>query len=104
MTNHLDDPAVGGIVINHRDVTVRRVAEDSIRFQADLLDAAGQAIVGTDRKGRILFWNKAATRMYGWTRDEVIGEVRPARRPADRQRRPDDRDDRLHRPGRHLDR
>ena len=73
MTNHLDDPAVGGIVINHRDVTVRRAAEDSIRFQADLLDAAGQAIVGTDRKGRILFWNKAATRMYGWTRDEIIG-------------------------------
>ena len=73
MTNHLDDPAVGGIVINHRDVTVRRTAEASIRFQADLLDAAGQAIVGTDRKGRILFWNKVATRMYGWTRDEVIG-------------------------------
>ena len=74
MTNHLDDPAVGGIVINHRDVTVRRAAEASIRFQADLLDAAGQAIIGTDRKGRILFWNKAATRMYGWTRDEVIGQ------------------------------
>ena len=73
VTNHLDDPAVGGIVINHRDVTVRHAAEDSIRFQADLLDAAGQAIVGTDRRGRILFWNKVATRMYGWTRDEVIG-------------------------------
>ncbi len=102
MTNHLDDPAVGGIVINHRDVTVRRVAEDSIRFQADLLDAAGQAIVGTDRKGRILFWNKAATRMYGWTRDEVIGRFVQQRRAAHRQRSPDARDGRMHRPGRHL--
>ena len=73
VTNHLDDPAVGGIVFNHRDVTARRAAEYSIRFQADLLDAAGQAIVGTDRRGRILFWNKAATRMYGWTRDDVVG-------------------------------
>ena len=104
MTNHLDDPAVGGIVINHRDVTVRRAAEDSIRFQADLLDAAGQAIIGTDRKGRILFWNKAATRMYGWTRDEVIGHyvqhiVPPV--DSDPQMR---RDVRVPRPGRHLDR
>ena len=104
MTNHLDDPAVGGIVINHRDVTVRRVAEDSIRFQADLLDAAGQAIVGTDRKGRILFWNKAAARMYGWTRDEVIGGFVQQPRAAHRQRSPDDRDGRMHGPRRHLDR
>lgn len=29
VTNHLGDPAVDGIVINHRDVTVRRVAEAS---------------------------------------------------------------------------
>jgi PAS domain S-box-containing protein len=29
VTNHLDDPAVDGIIINHRDVTVRRAAEAS---------------------------------------------------------------------------
>jgi diguanylate cyclase (GGDEF)-like protein/PAS domain S-box-containing protein len=77
VTNHLDDPAVQGIVVNHRDVTARRAAEDSIRFQAELLDAAGQAIIGTDRRGRILFWNKVATRMYGWARDEVVGRYVP---------------------------
>ena len=102
MTNHLDDPAVAGIVINHRDVTARRAAEDSIRFQADLLDAAGQAIIGTDRQGRILFWNKAATRMYGWTRDEIVGRfVQHVVPPidSDAQMR---RDLRLHRPGRDL--
>ena len=104
MTNHLDDPAVGGIVINHRDVTARRAAEDSIRFQADLLDAAGQAIIGTDPRGCISFWNKAATQMYGWTRDEVRREVRHGRHPGDRQRRSDWRDHRLHRPERDVDR
>ncbi len=77
VTNHLDDPAVDGIVFNHRDVTARRAAEYSIRFQADLLDAAGQAIIGTDRRGRIMFWNKAATRIYGFTRDEVVGRFVP---------------------------
>jgi diguanylate cyclase (GGDEF)-like protein/PAS domain S-box-containing protein len=62
------------VVSTVRDVTARRAAEDSVRIQSDLLDAAGQAIIGTDRLGCVSFWNKAATRMYGWTRDEAVGQ------------------------------
>jgi PAS domain S-box-containing protein len=35
----LDDPAVGGLVVNIRDVTNRRVAENLLAEQADLLEA-----------------------------------------------------------------
>jgi diguanylate cyclase (GGDEF)-like protein/PAS domain S-box-containing protein len=39
MTNMLDDPAVEGLVFNIRDVTSRRVVEDLLSEQADLLEA-----------------------------------------------------------------
>jgi diguanylate cyclase (GGDEF)-like protein/PAS domain S-box-containing protein len=39
MTDMHDDPAVGGLVINVRDVTSRRVVEDLLSEQADLLEA-----------------------------------------------------------------
>ena len=43
------------------------------QFQATLLDALGQAIVVTDPKGEILFWNRAAEELYGWSAGEVMG-------------------------------
>ena len=73
MTNYLDKPEVAGIVVNFRDVHVRKAAVRAVTFQARLLDAAGQAIVATDDRGRIVFWNQAAAHMYGWTEAEAVG-------------------------------
>lgn len=47
--------------------------EEQLRFQAGLLDAVGQAVTATDLEGRILFWNRAAEELYGWSRDAVLG-------------------------------
>jgi PAS domain S-box-containing protein len=71
--NLLDDPSVGGIVTNARDLTERKRAEEEIRFQSRLLDAVGQAVIATDSQGEILYWNRAAERLYGWSAQEVIG-------------------------------
>ncbi|MCU1399069.1 MAG: diguanylate cyclase domain [Acidimicrobiales bacterium] len=73
MTNYLDAPEVAGIVVNFRDVTARRNAERAMIFQTRLLDTAGQAIIATDERGRVVFWNQAAVQMYGWTEAEAIG-------------------------------
>ncbi|HUG41643.1 MAG TPA: PAS domain S-box protein [Longimicrobiales bacterium] len=71
--NLLDDPAVNGVVIESRDVTARREAQDRIRFQAQILELVGQAVVATDMAGLITYWNSAAEDMYRWSRDEVVG-------------------------------
>jgi PAS domain S-box-containing protein len=42
-------------------------------FRAAVLDALGEAVIATDVGGRIIYWNDAATRLYGWNADEVIG-------------------------------
>jgi PAS domain S-box-containing protein len=38
-----------------------------------LLDAIGDAIVVTDAAGAIVLWNPAATRIFGFARDEALG-------------------------------
>ncbi|QLE59194.1 GAF domain-containing protein [Nostoc sp. TCL26-01] len=52
----------------------RQQAEQKIREQAALLDIATDAILVRDLNSKILFWNKAAERIYGWHADEGIGK------------------------------
>ncbi len=55
------------------DETERRRAEEAMRFQAYLLDTVEQAVVATDLKGTISYWNNFAEKLYGWTAKEAIG-------------------------------
>ena len=56
-----------------RDLTRRIEVEARLREQAALLDHAQDAILVRDLNDRILFWNKSAERIYGWSAEEVIG-------------------------------
>lgn len=62
------------IVGTMRDVTERKQAEDRLTEQAALLDNAKDAILVRDLEHRILYWNRGAERLYGWTADEAIGQ------------------------------
>lgn len=55
------------------DITERKRAEERIRQQAALLDQAQDAILVRDLEQNILFWNKGAEKIYGWTAEEVVG-------------------------------
>ncbi|MGV3741265.1 MAG: EAL domain-containing protein, partial [Burkholderiaceae bacterium] len=52
----------------------RQDADRHIRDQASLLDKAQDAIIVHDMKNRIVFWNKGAERLYGWSAADAIGE------------------------------
>jgi PAS domain S-box-containing protein len=60
------------VAIRH-DITSRKLAEDRIREQAELLDQAQDAILVRDLHDTIIYWNKSAERLYGWTANESIG-------------------------------
>jgi diguanylate cyclase (GGDEF)-like protein/PAS domain S-box-containing protein len=47
--------------------------EERARFQARLLDAMGQAVIATDLQGKVIYWNRAAEELYGWSQEEVMG-------------------------------
>jgi PAS domain S-box-containing protein len=75
-------------VTNTGDITGRKSAEEQIRFQARLLDAVGQAIIATNPQGTIIYWNRAAEELYGWSKEEVMGrpivEVTPSEQMLER--------------------
>ncbi|MCW4043970.1 MAG: PAS domain S-box protein [Candidatus Bathyarchaeota archaeon] len=56
-----------------RDITESKRMSEKAYFQARLLNAVGQAIIATDIAGNIIYWNKAAEQLYGWSEDEVLG-------------------------------
>ena len=73
---------------NAGDITGHKSAEKQIRFQARLLDAVGQAIIATNPQGRIIYWNRSAEELYGWSNEEVmdrpIVEVTPSQEMLER--------------------
>ncbi|HSE84049.1 MAG TPA: PAS domain S-box protein, partial [Thermodesulfobacteriota bacterium] len=66
-----DSGALRSIVIA-RDITERKKADERMREQATLLDKAQDAIIVRDLESRIIYWNKSAERLYGWTADQVL--------------------------------
>jgi PAS domain S-box-containing protein len=49
-------------------------AEARIERQLRLLDLAVEPIIVRDAEDRITFWNTGAERLYGWTREEALGQ------------------------------
>jgi two-component system cell cycle sensor histidine kinase/response regulator CckA len=77
VVNRLDEPAVGAVVTNFRDITERRLAEDALRdSEAKYRFFIERAVFGIYRStedGRILEANPALARMLGYdTVDEVM--------------------------------
>lgn len=56
-----------------QDITARKLDEERLRFQAQLLDAVGEAVIATDLTGTIVYWGPGAETLYGWTAQEAIG-------------------------------
>ncbi len=73
-TNLLDDPAIRGVALTTRDVTDRVERAERIRFQAELLDRVGSAVVAFDEGRRVIYWNRAAEEIFGWSWTEVRGQ------------------------------
>jgi two-component system, LuxR family, sensor kinase FixL len=64
------------------EIAERRRAEEglqkqagALRDQAELLELAHDAIVIRDPSSAIVFWNRGAERLYGWTRNQAMGEI-----------------------------
>ncbi len=60
-------------VDSRRRAKALRESEARLAEQAALLDKATDAILTRDLDHNILFWNKSAERLYGWTAEEAVG-------------------------------
>jgi diguanylate cyclase (GGDEF)-like protein/PAS domain S-box-containing protein len=83
----IDDPDIGGVVVNARDITARKHAERQIRRaeQRFAVAFAHAPIVMSvvDLDGRILDINPAGCALLGRSRDEMIGTLAELMLPPD---------------------
>lgn len=52
----------------------RRTALEQAKIYESLLDTEDFAVIATDANGKIRIWNPAATKLFGWTHDEMLGQ------------------------------
>ncbi|BAY83506.1 multi-sensor signal transduction histidine kinase [Calothrix parasitica NIES-267] len=57
-----------------QDITQRKASEQKLQEQAALLDVVTNAILVKDIQNKILYWNKGAENIYGWSASEVYGK------------------------------
>ena len=53
----------------------RTRADARIQFQARILAVVQQAVVATGKGGVILYWNRFAEWLFGWSEDEIRGQT-----------------------------
>ena len=68
------DGKTTGVVLIFRDITGRKKAEEATAKQAELIDLSPDAIIVRKLDGTITFWSKGAEKLYGWTKEEAIGQ------------------------------
>ena len=75
-------PRPGGLSVYFRNITDSvlshrglKEANARMREQSELLDNAQDAIFVQDMDHRILYWNKGAERLFGWTAEEAMGRL-----------------------------
>lgn len=71
---------VTGMESNQHDVVAAvsssfLTEEQIVQLQADLIEMAHDAILIRDAESRILIWNQGAQALYGWSEQEVLGQI-----------------------------
>uniref|UniRef100_B8HUL4 Signal transduction histidine kinase n=1 Tax=Cyanothece sp. (strain PCC 7425 / ATCC 29141) TaxID=395961 RepID=B8HUL4_CYAP4 len=71
-----DEPTQSWMVtIVANDITEQQGIKESLKFQGNLLNQVQNAIICTNIKGEITYWNAAAEALYQWQSTEVMGRL-----------------------------
>ncbi|HEX7320629.1 MAG TPA: PAS domain S-box protein [bacterium] len=77
--NLLDNPVIAGFVMNVRDITDRKKAEEALKESREkyrcLVDGMHDGLMQVDNDDRILFVNEQICKILGYTMKELLGQI-----------------------------
>lgn len=65
---------IDGVVVTITDATALAAAKDRARQLSSIVESSGDAIISMTLDGNIVSWNAAATRIYGYSAGEMVGQ------------------------------
>jgi len=75
VTNHQDNPAIGGMVVNSREVTEKKQKDDEMRKLSLIARETTNSVIIQDKGGRVLWVNNAFMQLTGYRLDECVGRL-----------------------------
>ncbi|MGF1639234.1 MAG: PAS domain S-box protein [Cyclobacteriaceae bacterium] len=71
-------PSSTGVSIYFHDITDRKKSELASKRSEELrrliMEAAPDAVICVDTEGNITFWNSQAEKLFGWQKNEILGQ------------------------------
>ncbi len=74
-----------GHTVEQQTKAERERDEEALRYLATIVSSSNDAIIGKDLSGRILSWNAAAERLYGYSEQQMVGQPITPLLPSDYQ-------------------
>jgi two-component system, cell cycle sensor histidine kinase and response regulator CckA len=73
LRNLLEDPAIGGIIIDSREISDVQSVQDRTTIFEHVINSVTDSIIITDLRSNIIFINDAFCKTYGYTNEDIIG-------------------------------
>ena len=76
---------IDGVVITFVDITLQKKEDEARRWLSAIVESSNDAIISFTLDGEIISWNNGATRIFGYTEEEMKGRSRSVLAPPDLQ-------------------
>jgi two-component system cell cycle sensor histidine kinase/response regulator CckA len=67
--------SLSGVAAIARDITESKKISRTLARDAAILAGVRDSVIVTDLAGIVTYWNEGATRLFGWTSEEMVGKL-----------------------------